>query len=179
MKRTYPKKSCLKCGEKFVPLSSVTKWCHGCSENERQKRKRLSNVRLKLISRCENKKAKDYKWYGAKGIKVEQKWRTPKVFINWALKNGYEIGLQIDRIDTKGNYSETNCRFVTCKENQRNRINNTAIWSNGNVIARICKVCKVVKPITEFYKQSIKGVNFGRIVCKECSKIIYKNKKNV
>ena len=41
--------------------------------------------------------------------------------MEWALDNGYKDNLQIDRIDGDGNYEPVNCRFVTQKENSRNR----------------------------------------------------------
>ena len=71
-----------------------------------------------LIKRCENAKAQNYKWYGGRGIKVADVWRHhPEAFCEWALKNGYKKGLEIDRIDTNGDYSPENCQFITHKEN--------------------------------------------------------------
>ena len=42
-------------------------------------------------------------------------------FYNWALKNGYSEGLTIDRIDCDGNYDPSNCRWVTMKQQLKNR----------------------------------------------------------
>jgi hypothetical protein len=43
----------------------------------------------------------------------------------------YKIGLQIDRIDNNKGYEKDNCRWVTPKENARNRRNNTWVTING------------------------------------------------
>lgn len=67
--------------------------------------------------RCEDKKRTKYKDYGARGIKVCADWQDPNAFIDWALANGYERGLQLDRINNDGNYCPENCRWITPKEN--------------------------------------------------------------
>jgi hypothetical protein len=44
-----------------------------------------------------------------------------EAFFEWAVKNGYEDGLEIEKIDNDGDYSPENCRFITHFENQHNR----------------------------------------------------------
>lgn len=83
----------------------------------------LYKVWISMRSRCSNKKSKEFLWYGARGITVCEEWNDPEVFIEWAKANNYERGLQIDRIDNNKGYSPYNCRFITCKENIRNRRN--------------------------------------------------------
>ena len=53
-------------------------------------------------------------------------------FYDWAISNGYKEGLTIDRIDVNGNYEPSNCRWVTMKQQERNRTNNKYIDINGN-----------------------------------------------
>lgn len=72
-----------------------------------------------MLNRCNNANNKDYKNYGLRGITVE--FIDYKDFIDWALLNGYEEGLEIDRRNNDGNYSKTNCRFVTKSLNNKNR----------------------------------------------------------
>lgn len=76
----------------------------------------------RMITRCSNPKNPNYKHYGAKGVTVCREWReNPTLFIEWCLANGYAEGLEIDRIDVTGNYEPSNCRFITPKENKRNK----------------------------------------------------------
>lgn len=72
-----------------------------------------------MVQRCTNVKNKDYKNYGARGIKVL--FLNAKEFIDWGLLNGYEKGLEIDRKNNDGNYEANNCRFVTKSINNMNR----------------------------------------------------------
>lgn len=72
--------------------------------------------------RCYWTKSKAYKDYGGRGIYICDEWREePEKFEDWCLDNGYESGLQIDRIDNDGPYSPDNCRFVDAKTNSLNR----------------------------------------------------------
>lgn len=85
-----------------------------------------------MITRCYNPKNKDYKNYGARGIKICPSWLKDKqVFFKWALKNGWNKGLSIDRINNNGPYSPKNCRWTDMKTQNRNRRNNHMITYNG------------------------------------------------
>lgn len=75
-----------------------------------------------MKTRCLNQKVKEYKNYGGRGICICDEWlNSPKSFIEWGMKNGYEDGLTIDRINNDGNYEPSNCRWVTKKVQQRNQ----------------------------------------------------------
>lgn len=81
-----------------------------------------------MVRRCEAPKASNYKWYGAKGVTVCKVWREDFLdFQGWATANGYSSGLELDRIDSDGDYSPGNCRWITKKANLRNR---DLAWSN-------------------------------------------------
>jgi hypothetical protein len=75
-----------------------------------------------MLSRCFNSNHKNYDTYGGAGITVCDEWKKPASFFEWALANGYQEGLQIDRFPNRhGNYEPSNCRWVTCTENARNK----------------------------------------------------------
>lgn len=71
-----------------------------------------------MKARCYNPKAISYKSYGARGIKVCDEWLSFENFHNWAIKNGYEDKLEIDRINNDGDYCPENCRWVTKQFNR-------------------------------------------------------------
>lgn len=92
---------------------------------------RIHNIWLSMRQRCEKKHSSGYWKYGAKGIKVCDEWRSFEAFRDWAFSNGYADNLTIDRIDSKGNYEPSNCRWVNQKVQQNNRSNNVHITYNG------------------------------------------------
>lgn len=60
--------------------------------------------------------------YKDKGIAVCESWASSFMdFRSWALANGYNDTLTIDRIDNSGCYNEANCRWVSVTDNNRNR----------------------------------------------------------
>lgn len=74
-----------------------------------------------MRQRCSNPRNTHYGTYGARGITVCEEWEKFEAFRDWALANGYEASLEIDRIDNDAGYSPSNCRFVTKAENSRDR----------------------------------------------------------
>lgn len=97
----------------------------------------MSNTRLYRIwqgmkSRCYYKQNNRYKYYGANGIKVCDKWLNNfQAFYDWGMSNGYKDDLTIDRIDVNDDYKPCNCRWVTKSEQQRNKRNNKMYTING------------------------------------------------
>lgn len=87
--------------------------------------RRLYRLYYKIKARCYNPNQAHYSLYGGKGIKMCREWEGSYVsFRDWSYSNGYKDGLQIDRINPKGNYSPDNCRWVTTSEQARNKSNN-------------------------------------------------------
>ena len=82
--------------------------------------------------RCYCKSATSYEYYGAIGINVCDEWRNDfKTFYDWSMSHGYDDTLTIDRIDVNGNYEPSNCRWITMKEQCRNKRNNRLLTFNG------------------------------------------------
>lgn len=80
---------------------------------------KLYHVYYGILQRCNNSNNKAYKYYGARGIKcLFADWES---FKNWALSNGYEHGLTIERVDNNGNYEPKNCKWITNQEQQLNK----------------------------------------------------------
>lgn len=89
-------------------------------------RTRIYHVWNQMIRRCENPNAKEWKYYGGKGVSVCREWHNVEVFAKWAYENGYDDRAPrgectIDRIDGNGNYEPSNCRWVDQYDQIHNR----------------------------------------------------------
>jgi len=84
-----------------------------------------------MLQRCENPSNEGYRNYGFRGIKVCDEWHKFIPFCDWALANGWQKGLQLDRINNNGNYEPGNCRWATPQENSRNKRDNRMITFAG------------------------------------------------
>ena len=71
--------------------------------------------------RCKDEKCKSFSDYGGRGIRVCDEWSDYKTFYDWAIVNGFDECLEIDRINNDGNYCPENCRFITKQENCKNK----------------------------------------------------------
>lgn len=87
---------------------------------------KLDNKYRNMIKRCYDQNHKYYKDYGGRGITICDEWlNDKKSFFKWAMNNGYQDDLTIDRIDNDKGYSPDNCRWVdqsTQNENTRKSI---------------------------------------------------------
>lgn len=95
----------------------------------------LSNSRIYRIwesmrSRCKYPSHNRFHRYGGRGIKVCTRWLEFENFYE-DMKANYKPNLQLDRINTDGNYNKRNCRWVTAKEQQNNRSNNRFFTHNN------------------------------------------------
>lgn len=149
------------CGNKTIVQSCIlrhgkTASC-GCLRNEvvskintkhGQAHTRPYKTWKNMIARCYHKNYKNYKNYGGRGIQVCEEWKNDFVsFYNWAISNGYTDNLTLDRINTDGNYEPNNCRWVSMKEQDRNRRTNRLLTYNGE---------------THCYAEWEQLLNFGR-----------------
>lgn len=108
----------------------------GCYQAEQVRTHGLSKTApyhtwRKMVARCCDETDKDYSNYGARGITVCTDWLDYSKFYEWALQNGYKRGLTIDRIDNDKGYCPSNCRFITMREQERNKTNNIHVTYDG------------------------------------------------
>lgn len=54
-----------------------------------------------------------------KNINICPEWGDFETFKTWALANGYNDKLTIDRLDSKKDYEPQNCQWVSLEENSR------------------------------------------------------------
>lgn len=106
-----------------------TKSC-GCLHTETNKKlftkhgdylEKLYQVHRAMLQRCSNPKQKNFHHYGGRGISVCEGWVDYSAFKQWALSNGYQAGLSIERLDTDKDYCPTNCTWADETQQARNR----------------------------------------------------------
>lgn len=75
-----------------------------------------------MLQRCNNPKDPSYGRYGAKGVRVCERWLA---FENFLADMGLRPeGTTLDRRDGKSNYEPGNCRWATRSQQATNRGNN-------------------------------------------------------
>ena len=120
-------------------LKSGSKRSCGCLMIEHQKEapikhgkshSREFNTWQRMKQRCYTKGCDSYKNYGARGIKVCDRWLHS--FENFYADMGEAPkGYSIDRIDSNGDYCPENCRWASMREQQNNKRNTFLITFNG------------------------------------------------
>ena len=66
---------------------------------------RLYSIWRNMKIRCYLAKSTSYKYYGGRGISVCEEWRNSFInFRDWAVENGYNETLTLDRVNNFGNY---------------------------------------------------------------------------
>ena len=139
------------CGTiKFVHTSALcrgTALSCGCLEAERRIHGGLSIVGSRaegrkihplyikwrgMQYRCYNVKCKQYHDYGGRGITICDEWlNSYRSFYDWAMANGWQEGLEIDRRENDQPYRPDNCRFVSQLANANNKRGNRLIAAFG------------------------------------------------
>lgn len=114
--------SCPTCSAKRSRAGSMK---HGQSES------REFATWTDMQTRCYNANTASYKYYGGRGIKICDRWLES--FTNFLLDMGVKPSpaYSIERNDVNGDYSPSNCRWATMKEQSRNKRNNRMIEING------------------------------------------------
>jgi hypothetical protein len=95
---------------------------------------RTYRVWVGMLGRCYTPSNNRYKWYGAKGVTVCDRWRYS--FENFLADMGERPpGLTLDRWpDKSGPYSPGNCRWATRKQQNSNKDNNLMVEYEGEVM---------------------------------------------
>lgn len=105
--------------------------------------------------RCNTETCNSYENYGGRGITVCEEWNDSfESFYNWCIQNGWERGLQIDRIDNNRGYHPRNCRIVTPKDNSRNRRDNRYVNVEGKAVILAEAIEEGYISKSKYYKNS-------------------------
>jgi hypothetical protein len=96
---------------------------------------RLYRVWTSMMYRCHNPKNQQYKNYGARGIHVCNEWHDFDQFV-------FDVGIrpndayELDRTNNDLGYFKENCKWVSIKENARNRRNNHYYYTH---LGKMCQ----------------------------------------
>lgn len=95
------------CGCLRDDLSRERMTTHGLSNHL------LYDVWHKILERCFKPNVEGYENYGGRGITVCEEWQENFVtFYEWAMANGWEEGMSVDRINNDLHYDPYNCRIA-------------------------------------------------------------------
>lgn len=87
-----------------------------------------------MKDRCLNSKREEWDKYGGRGITFCEEWNAFEPFMEWALSNGYEQGLSLDRVDVNGNYCPENCRWIPKERQARNTSKTVYVVFDGKQV---------------------------------------------
>ena len=165
-------RKCQLCGKSYDALSRGQRYCGsykkstGCSVIAIRLARNLGGMRY----RCGNR-------HGYESVAIDPAFADLDVFIQWSMRNGYSYVKELDRIDTWGPYSKENCRWVSHKQNSRNRKEHSTNWNTNE---RRCASCGEWKSL-ELFARVKKSCDGRGYYCKLCanakSRAYYKTRR--
>lgn len=116
---------CKSCGCQANKGTKGINKTHGLSQS------RIYKEWARMKARCRSN-SKDAKTYYNRGICVCAEWQNNfDSFYSWAINNGYNDSLSLDRIDNNKGYSPNNCQWISIKEQQSHKSNTLYVFYQG------------------------------------------------
>ena len=129
--------------DSYTLRSGSSKSC-GCSKDGHSKT-RLYSIWIGIKDRTSCKDRPRAKDYIGRGITMCEEWKNWDSFKTWAINNGYNDTLSIDRIDNNKGYYPENCRWADAKMQGQNKRNNIVVEINGesHILSEWCRILGV------------------------------------
>jgi hypothetical protein len=94
-----------------------------------------------MLQRCANQRNPSWKNYGGRGIRVCERWKEFKNFLEDMGprppgRNGQVAAYSIERVNNDGDYEPGNCKWATIKEQRANQRPSTRVYlrhPNGRI----------------------------------------------
>lgn len=119
---------------------------------------------LSMRYRCTNENSDNYHLYGGRGISICDRWND---FVNFLADMGERPpGTSLDRVDPDGNYTPSNCRWATPKQQARNRRNSLLVEIDGVLISLVDLAEEFEVPKTTIYRRYKAGLRGSELVCR-------------
>ncbi len=90
-----------------------------------------------MLARCDRPATRAFRWYGARGISVCERWRDFSSFL--ADMGERPDGMSLDRVDSNGNYEQANCRWSSARTQGRNKRTTKLTWDLAEEIRGRCE----------------------------------------
>ena len=118
------------CGCYNSDLTKQRNFKHG-EKTRSSNRNRLYEIWVDMRKRCNSTTHNRAQHYSLKGIQVCEEWNDFHAFKDWALSNGYNDTLSIERIDNDKDYCPCNCKWIPMNDQSKNRTTNHYLTFNG------------------------------------------------
>lgn len=150
------------CGSSLIGGSTKSCGClrgdiaKECNSSHKMSGSRTYTTWQSMKRRCNLPKDKDYKNYGARGIKVCNRWSES--FDKFLEDMGDRpIGMSIDRIDVNGDYEPDNCRWTSFRGQANNRRNTVFITYDGITLSLSDWADELSIPQATIWTRRLKG----------------------
>lgn len=144
-KRAYHYGCKCECGnERSFPHNALArgnnKSCGCLSKSHGMTKTRIYTTWQNIKKRCDDPNSKSYDIYGGRGISYDKRWNKFENFYE-DMKECYSDHLTIDRINSNGDYTKENCRWVDRETQANNTRSNRYVQYNGDTlsVANLCK----------------------------------------
>lgn len=112
-----------------------------------------------MLSRCYSESNRKFHRYGGRGIGVCERWRDDFAAFLADMGSRPSPRHSLDRIDNDADYSPTNCRWATQRQQQNNRANNRMVVCNGRRMSFADAARELGVSVNTLYSRRRKGLS--------------------